>query len=308
MGLVCEKVAYRGWPTCYRLANQAVELIVTADVGPRILRFAPLGEPNVFFEVEDDWGKKGGETFRFYGGHRLWVAPETWERTYYPDNAAVAVSFENGVLRLLPPVETTTGIQKALQLRMAAETGRVTVEHELLNCSQEPMHLAPWSITMLAPDGMGILPLPKAGAHAENLLPVTALNLWAYTNLADPRWTLEQGFVFLRQAQDPTGPQKIGLGMGPGWMAYAHADWVFGKRFAIEPKGAYPDLGSAGEMFTNESMLELESLGPLVSLEPNESVTHVEHWALLFGLSNTLETEPLKRDLIPSLERLFAAS
>ena len=31
-----EKVSYRGWEDCRRLANGAVEMIVTADVGPRI--------------------------------------------------------------------------------------------------------------------------------------------------------------------------------------------------------------------------------------------------------------------------------
>ena len=43
-----ERVAYRGWPNCWRLANDYVELIATADVGPRIIHFAPAGGENVF--------------------------------------------------------------------------------------------------------------------------------------------------------------------------------------------------------------------------------------------------------------------
>ena len=34
-----ERVEYGGWANCYRLHNDVVELIVTADVGPRIIRF-----------------------------------------------------------------------------------------------------------------------------------------------------------------------------------------------------------------------------------------------------------------------------
>ena len=35
-------------------------------------------------------------------------------------------------------------------------------------------------------------------------------------------------------------------------------------------------------MFTNEMMLEMETLGPLVQLEPGTAVTHSETWHL-FG-------------------------
>ena len=41
-----EKIAYRGWPNCYRLANGIVDLIVTGDVGPRIIRFGFAGDVN----------------------------------------------------------------------------------------------------------------------------------------------------------------------------------------------------------------------------------------------------------------------
>ena len=34
-----EKASYQGWPNCYQVTNGEVELIVTGDVGPRIIRF-----------------------------------------------------------------------------------------------------------------------------------------------------------------------------------------------------------------------------------------------------------------------------
>src|ERR1035437_3883109 len=35
-----ERISYRGWNHAYRLSNGVVELVVTADVGPRILFYA----------------------------------------------------------------------------------------------------------------------------------------------------------------------------------------------------------------------------------------------------------------------------
>src|SRR5689334_6210153 len=71
-----EKIQYRGWPNCYRISNGEVELVVTTDVGPRIMRYGFVGGPNVFKEFEEQMGKSGEPTWQPRGGHRLWIAPE----------------------------------------------------------------------------------------------------------------------------------------------------------------------------------------------------------------------------------------
>jgi hypothetical protein len=39
-----EKIEYRGWKNCYRVAHCEIELIVTGEVGPRIIiRMTPSG-------------------------------------------------------------------------------------------------------------------------------------------------------------------------------------------------------------------------------------------------------------------------
>jgi hypothetical protein len=68
--MMLERLPYRGWPNAYRLSNRVVELIVTADVGPRILFYGFCGRENMLHEVNDDAGKVGGSQFRLYGGHR----------------------------------------------------------------------------------------------------------------------------------------------------------------------------------------------------------------------------------------------
>ena len=43
-----EKTNYKGWPNSYRISNGEVEVIVTSDIGPRIMRYAFPGGANVF--------------------------------------------------------------------------------------------------------------------------------------------------------------------------------------------------------------------------------------------------------------------
>jgi hypothetical protein len=274
-----EIVNYRGWPTCARLSDGPLELIVTGDVGPRIIRFGFTGGANSFAEFPADLGQTGGEGWRAYGGHRLWHAPEAMPRTYSPDNAPVAFEPHDGFLRVVQPVELATGIQKEMDISLAG--GRATVVHRLRNHTLWPVELAPWALTMMAPGGEAILPLPPRGPHPENLTPVNTLALWAYTDLADPRWTWGTHAIRLKQDPASAAPQKIGMLAQDGWLAYWRAGELFIKTFDVQPAARYPDLGCNVEVFTNELMLELETLGPVTTLEPGAAVEHAEGWRLI---------------------------
>ena len=115
-----ERTNYRGWQNCYRISNGLVDLVVTADVGPRIIRFGFVGEENEFKEYDDMVGATGGAEWRIYGGHRLWHAPEARPRSYYPDNLPVELEEHAGFVRVVQPTETTTGIQKEIDIRLSA--------------------------------------------------------------------------------------------------------------------------------------------------------------------------------------------
>jgi len=55
------------------------------------------------------------------------------------------------------------------------------------------------------------------------------------------------------------------------------------------------------EMYTNEWMLELETLGPLVRLEPREVIEHTERWFLVEGIKAETEDE-VERHVRPRIE------
>ena len=282
MTLLLEKINYHGWPNCYRYANDRVELMVTTDVGPRILHFGFAGAHNEFAEFPESLGQTGGDTWAVYGGHRLWHAPEAVPRTYYPDNQAVALEEHDGFIRLIQPTETATGIQKEIDIRLAPDAAKVIVTHRLTNRNPWQVELAPWALSVMRPGGTAIIPLPPRGEHPQDLLPTSSIILWPYTDMSDPRWTWGHKYVLLRQDAGRPRPQKAGVGAGGGWIAYANEGHLFVKTFAYVAGAAYPDLGCSVETFTNAEMIEIETLGPLTRLEPATAVTHTETW-YLFG-------------------------
>jgi hypothetical protein len=276
-----EKIEYKGWPNCYRLSNEMVDLVVTSDVGPRIIRFGFIREGNEFKEYPEEVGKTGGEDWHLYGGHRLWHAPEDTVRTYFPDNYPVSVRAYPNFLRVTQLTEATTGIQKELDIRLDPEKAHVQVTHRLMNNNLWEVELAAWALTVMDIGGVAIVPLPPRGVHPKDLLPTSSLTLWPYTDMSDPRWTFGKRFILFRQNPRWTIPQKIGGLVPDGWIAYAHAGHLFVKKFTCYLDATYPDMGSSIELFNREEMAEMETLGPVVPLGPGEGVEHIEDWYLL---------------------------
>jgi hypothetical protein len=280
-------VAYGGWNRCARIATGDLEMIVTLEVGPRIIRFGQTGGPNEFVEYGDDMGKTGGDEYRSYGGHRLWIAPEEHPKTMFADNAPVEYKMDGDWHVFTAPPEKWM-VQKEIRIR--PEGDHFAIEHRITNHNVYAIQLAPWALTVMAVGGEAIFPQEPYGGHADNLLPVRPLVLWAYTNMADLRWTWGKRVVRLRQTSDPA-PQKVGVAIKAGLAGYANHGNFFYKRFPYMQGPQYPDYGCNFETFTRNDMLEVESLGPLQTVEPGQYASHNEKHHLLIGVTPPSDDE-----------------
>lgn len=274
-----DKTNYQGWPNSYRISNGEVELVITSDIGPRIMRYGFVGGQNFFKEFPDQLGTSGEPGWVPRGGHRLWIAPEDPVRSYAPENGPVQIEMKDGVVTATQPVEPLTGIEKQITVSMAPSGSGVEVNHRLRNAGASPYRLAPWALTMLAPSGTGIHGFPPRGTHPEMLAPANPLVMWAFTDLGDPRWRLSRKYLALRQDPENPVPQKLGSFHPRTWGAYLLNNELFVKRYeAAGDPTAYPDYGCSFETFTNADFLELETLGPLTTLAPGSAVSHLERW------------------------------
>lgn len=276
-----EKTNYQGWPNSYRMTNGEIELVITSDIGPRIMRLGFVGGQNFFWEQPDALGKSGEPAWVGRGGHRVWVGPEDPKYTYPPDNGPVKVEVVRGdVLLATQPVEKETGVEKQIEVGMSPNGAEILVIHRLTNKGIMPLEFASWALSMMAPGGVGITGFPPRGTHEEFLAPTNPLVMWAYTDLSDPRWKYSTRYISLRQDRNATSPQKIGHFNPKTWAAYALNGELFIKRYDARPSMTYPDFGTSFQMFTNGSMLELETMGPLMKVAPGVTIQHVEHWSL----------------------------
>ncbi|HOK46768.1 MAG TPA: hypothetical protein PLK67_12590 [Bryobacteraceae bacterium] len=275
-----EKINYKGWPNSYRISNGEVELVVTSDVGPRIMRYAFIGGQNLFKEFPEQLGKSGEKEYQMRGGHRLWVAPETLETSWALDNSPVNIEIRGSELTATGPVEPGTGLQKQIVVRLDDTGTGVEVIHRLKNTTPWTLEFAPWAMTMMAPGGTAISGFPPRGKHPEVLAATNPLVMWAYTDLSDKRWTFTKKYFALRNDPQIAEPQKIGTFNPKTWAAYLLGTDLFLKQTTADPARTYPDFGCSFETFTNNEMLEIETLGPLTKVEPGKAAEHTERWSL----------------------------
>jgi hypothetical protein len=286
-----EKTEYQGWRNCYRVSNGEIELIVTADVGPRVIRFGFVGGQNLFKEYAEQMGKSGEEKFQLRGGSRVWKAPEDPVATWAPDNVAVEVTPTATGLVARAPIEPVSMLQKEIEVSMEPSGTRVTVANRITNRSLYTLEFSPWVLTMMAPGGMGITGFPPRGRHPANLEATNPLVMWAYTDLADKRLTLTKKYMTLRQDSQNSEAEKVGLFNPNTWAAYLLNGEAFIKRAKSDPTKTYPDFGCSFETFTNNEFLEIETLGPMTKVAPGKTVEQREHWSLYRNVNLSAVTD-----------------
>ncbi len=299
-----ETIPHAGWERNLRLANDQIELVITLDVGPRVISFRTKNGANVFKTFDEQLGGKGETEWMIRGGHRFWIAPEDLARTYHIDNHPPRHWVDSATGEFIFEAEQAAGgrILKTLGITFSPDSAKVRVRHTAKNMDSKPLEFSAWALSVMKAGGTAVIPQPPLGEHPRDLLPNRTLVLWPYTDLTDARFRIGRDFIVLQQVADRP-PTKLGLSHKEKQIAYIVDDSIFIKSFDFIEGETYPDGGCNFETFTNGEMLEVESLSPLRVVPPSGEITHIEEWTLLplSGSVSTESDEALKRTLAPYL-------
>jgi hypothetical protein len=266
-------------------------------LAPRIVRLNLKGFDNLFADLGNESLTTPYGEFHFRGGHRLWHSPEAMPRSYIPDVKGVSITDVPGGVRIDQPAEPWTHIAKSIEIRLNPIHPQIIVEHELRNEGAWAAEFAPWALTMLRLGGVAILPQPVGNADPAGLLANRQLSIWPYTKMNDPRLVLRDDCILIKadsKIASDSSPVKVGYFNPQGWMAYWLDGVLFVKRFDPIAGVPLPDGGCNTESYCNHKFIELESLGPLVTLPPETTITHTETWEIYTSLDQPFIPEAVK--------------
>jgi hypothetical protein len=175
-----------------------------------------------------------------------------------------------GAVVLSSALDEVTGLRCRREISLAPGRAEMVVRTEYRKVAGDPVVVSPWVITQLRNPLLLAAPLP----------PETALDGGWVVLSGNPRGVAAKAGV-VTWTRHPAESAKIGMdGSRLVWVGAAQVLTIDCERVA----GAdYPDKGTSTQFYTNagaQDYVELETLGPLVTLRPGESCAAVNHYRL----------------------------
>lgn len=263
------------WGNVLWLRNAGVEIGVALDFGIRIVHLSWEGMENLYYEQPLDRSDSftTDKGWILYGGHRMWLAPES-DDSYYPDNDPVSYTMlEDGVL-VEQAEDPWKKEKKSLRIRFL-EDGGVELLHSFQNTSDETVTGASWGINTLAAGGTAKICF--GGGRGYN--PTRVVSLWGQTDLHDPRLTFDKESLTATYIERP-GYLKVGLYSNPGKAVFKNKGQKLTITYDTFPMEDYMDGGCNFELYMCRQFMELETLGVKTQMAPGECATHREVWHL----------------------------
>lgn len=269
-----QKKQHAAYGECLFIDNGIIEIAVPVSFGLRVGYFSFVGSENVFFEQPSDMlDFNTAEGWKIRGGHRLWLAPDQ-NATYYPDNEPITYEIDHDEIILTQKEDTWFKVIKRFKISM--EENRLHIKHEVTNTGTCPLEVSLWSISVMAPGGVEIIPLETGEG---GMAPISRFSFWDHTNPGDSRAEYRKDRIILKH-QPISDRYKIGVGHPVSPVRYELNETVFLKHFDVKKEQRYPDGNVSFETFMSQYMVEIESLSPMLTIQPEETAEHQEVWEL----------------------------
>ena len=288
MVTVKEIESFLDYGKCVSVSNGVIEALVTVDIGPRIISFGYVGGQNFMCDERKRLGNKvskeytdffgEGRQWENFGGHRIWLSPESYPETYLPDDRPVSYEATVDGAVFTPLADTQVGAQKTLILKMDENEAKMQVKMKVKNISEADKEFAIWSLSVCTEGGTLIVPM---NTNDTDLLPNRIISVWPYTDMSNDRIYWGRKYVTVRQDSSAEEPMKLGFDLNCGTAYYVLGEEILRKNYKTNhPDGVYPDGGCSFETYTNNCMLEFETLGELNNVAPGEESELTEMWSL----------------------------
>jgi hypothetical protein len=278
-----ERIAYHGWPDCYLIANESVEVVVVPDIGRVMQLRLKRGSDGAFWEnraldgqlpaaVPGEWGN--------FGGDKCWPAPQSswpeFQGREWPPPVAFdarpfeAVVSERGVV-LTSQVDPGYGVRVVRHVELDGEGPVLRIKTQYRKLAGAPVQVSVWTITQMQEPERVFLVLPEESKFADGFLRLME---------GEPEALRVEGrLISLTRSRDVC----VKIGSDGVCMIWVGAKCVVRIDAEAGP-GEYPDGGSVTEVYTNPDPLayvELETLGPLATLQIGEQIERSAIYTIL---------------------------
>jgi hypothetical protein len=301
--VVVRTMDFRGWTDAVRMTNGEYEVVIVPQIA-RIMKYGKLDGENVLWVndelVPDNAGEMAAESgdWQNFGGYKLWPAPQeawNWPPDWSLDRGpCTADLLPDGSVKLIGKPSPELGIRFDRVITLAAPgdpiMSRLQIQQIVTNVSEKPVTASIWDVTQVKDDCVGFVPLePRAQYRTWDGAP------------PDAQWSRLGDMAFVK----PMGIDgKLFFPGRPGFLGCLWGDQIYVKVLETAD-AAPPEPETPREVYTgSQGYVELECVGPAVTLQPGESSTFKVDWYLVPAGTNTGTAEGMLETIAALVETL----
>jgi hypothetical protein len=277
-----KQIEYQGLPAVEVLTAK-LRLVVVTGLGPRIAHLGkPDGENLLLWEPNnEDYGYR---QWRLRGGHRVWVTrpmADECEDTYATDNQPCEVDILDDGVRVVGAQNQTNLTRRGMTIRVLAED-RLEVDNFVINDSEMLYSGGLWALTCTLP-GQGRYAVPIGDGSDWDTFHMVSFRKWGdhgQAGFGDPQFRVTDE-LFLIEPAGKENKRMVQSHHGVMAMSDPSRGVTFAKKVAHDVNARYPmNTNMAFYVGPDNFMVEMESMGPEVSIKPGGCLHHTEQWLL----------------------------
>ncbi len=277
------EVDFFGYKGCLRLENANTRVTVCPHAGARVLEYALDGKNAIYLDAnQQGWRRQPGAAAVDPCGGRFDIGPE---RVIAPHPDLWMGDWTGEIagqdrVRLTSSCDETTGIRLVREFTLAADSSRLACQQRIINESDRPVTCCHWSRTLAVGGGICLIPLTPESRFPNQYImygPGPVMNF----RPEDPNIRIRDGFLEILGT--PANP-KLGMDSAAGWFCYlTPGDVMFVKRYPVYPDRVYAEMAglTISIWYYENTMCELEPIGPREILAPGDSASFTEQWELV---------------------------
>lgn len=283
-------ISHDGQPAV-ELTTSALRLVAVHGFGPRLAWFGKPGGENLL--LWDNVAKPKyfrqapGKDWKLRGGHRLWVhagngCDET-EATYNNDDAPGSCTLLPDGFTVTSAIDPASRLQRSTTVRCLADD-RLDIVHEITSTSDMLAGVGAWCLTCTVPGPQTRYVVPLGDGSEWDSATITVFRCWAGHGTKSFR---EEQFELTDDAYvlTPRGRETKRMVRAPrGVIAMIDParKFTFAIRTPFDSDAPLPCGANIATYIGPDSfMVEMETMGPFVSLKPGRSAIHRQEWRLL---------------------------
>ncbi|QEG23188.1 hypothetical protein [Mariniblastus fucicola] len=271
---------------CYELRNETARVVLGHHRGGRILVYERDGKNVLYLKDESNWDPNAKGIEKHLSAGRFDVGPEQlqvrgaelWEGVWKPEVIG------SRTVKLSSEVDAASGLQVERVFRLDETTSRLTITQTVTNRGTRPVRQCFWSRTFANHGGVVIVPCDSNRSLMPNLYCMCPNGKTINFRPEDPAIRRVDDFLVI---DGPPEHAKLGMDSVRGWVAYqTRQNQLFVKRFPVSNLAEYGELAgyNLSIWYPQKAFVpacEVEPIGPMKKLQPNESDSFTVDWWLL---------------------------